>query len=68
MEGIPRRSSCVGCSSGKKGKVCGTNIFKDEVTIRLEDSTYMNVSLDEARNMPVLDNGYDTDDSDYQDV
>ena len=68
LEGIPRRSSCVGCSSGKKGKVCGTNIFKDEVTIRLEDSTYMNVSLDEARNMPVLDQVYETDDSDYQDV
>lgn len=68
LEGIPRRSSCVGCSSGKKGKVCGTNIFKDEVTIRLEDSTYMNVSLDEARNMPVLEQGHEADDSDYQDA
>ena len=68
MEGIPRRSSCVGCSSGKKGKVCGTNIFKDEVTIRLEDSTYMNVSLEEARNMPVLEQVHDAEDSDYQDV
>jgi len=68
LEGIPRRSSCVGCSSGKKGKVCGTNIFKDEVTIRLEDSTYMNVSLEEARNMPVLERGHEVDDSDYQDA
>ena len=68
LEGVPRRSSCVGCSSGKKGKVCGTNIFKDEVTIRLEDSTYMNVSLEEARNMPVLEQGYDREDSDYQDA
>ena len=68
LEGIPRRSSCVGCSSGKKGKVCGTNIFKDEVTIRLEDSTYMNVSLEEARNMPVLEQVHEAEDSDYQDV
>ena len=68
LEGIPRRSSCVGCSSGKKGKVCGTNIFKDEVTIRLEDSTYMNVSLEEARNMPVLEQLHEVEDSDYQDV
>tara|TARA_Y100000589_G_scaffold3489_2_gene3154 strand:- start:374 stop:1357 length:984 start_codon:yes stop_codon:yes gene_type:complete len=68
LDGVPRRSSCVGCSSGKKGKVCGTNIFKDEVTIRLEDSTYMNVSLDEARNMPVFEQSYEVDDSDYQDI
>ena len=68
LEGIPRRSSCVGCSSGKKGKVCGTNIFKDEVTIRLEDSTYVNVSLEEARNMPVLEQVHEAEDSDYQDV
>ena len=68
LEGIPRRSSCVGCSSGKKGKVCGTNIFKDEVTIRLEDSTYVNVSLEEARNMPVLEQVHEAEDSDHQDV
>lgn len=68
LEGIPRRSSCVGCSSGKKGKVCGTNIFKDEVTIRLEDSSYINVSLEEARQMPILEQVIETDDSDYTDV
>ena len=28
----------------------------------------MNVSLDEARNMPVLEQGHEADDSDYQDV
>ena len=68
LEGIPRRSSCVGCSSGKKGKVCGTNIFKDEVTIRLEDSTYINVSLEEAKKLPVLEQSSESDASEYTDA
>lgn len=54
LEGIPAKASCIGCSKGK-GKVCGTNIFSDEVTIRLEDNSYVQITLEEARTAEVLD-------------
>ena len=54
LEGIPAKASCIGCSKGK-GKVCGTNIFSDEVTIRLEDNSYVQITLEEARAAEVLD-------------
>jgi cell fate regulator YaaT (PSP1 superfamily) len=45
-EGIPTRGSCVKCKSGKKGKVCGINVFTEEMTIYVdEESTYENINF-----------------------
>lgn len=55
LEGIPTKSSCVGCSSGKKGRVCGVNVVKEEVQIRLEDDSYITVSFDEIRHKKKID-------------
>ncbi|PCJ18403.1 MAG: hypothetical protein COB02_10930 [Candidatus Cloacimonadota bacterium] len=45
-KGIPTRGSCVSCKSGKKGKVCGINVFSEEMTIYVdEEATYENISF-----------------------
>ncbi|MCO4781391.1 MAG: hypothetical protein KC646_03650 [Candidatus Cloacimonetes bacterium] len=45
-KGIPTRGSCVSCKSGKKGKVCGINVFTEEMTIYVdEESTYENINF-----------------------
>ncbi|MCJ8346280.1 hypothetical protein MJH12_12115 [bacterium] len=47
-KGIPTRGSCVSCKSGKKGKVCGINVFSKELTIYVdEEKSYENISFDD---------------------